>query len=121
MVVQVNQDLGSPCSGVCLGDDRSQRWSMWLNVSVCLQGAGALDMTGYDTVAIRRTIYLTIMSSLDYEEVCHKLLKNTLKPGMEVCILIPARLWAYVVFARCASFAAQIRLGDCATHSSGPK
>jgi uncharacterized protein with PIN domain len=75
-------------------------------------------MTGYDTVAIRRTIYLTIMSSLDYEEVCHKLLKNTLKPGMEVCI--DARLNTYVVFGRSASFAAQIRLGDCATYSQIP-
>eukprot|EP01134_Creolimax_fragrantissima_P004431 CFRG4431T1 len=42
-----------------------------------------VDMTGVDRVALRRTIYLTVMSSLDYEEVCHKLLKNTLKPGME--------------------------------------
>lgn len=52
------------------------------------QGGAAVDMTGYDTVEIRRIIYLTIMSSLDFEEVCHKLLKNTLKPGMEVCVSV---------------------------------
>ncbi|KNC78468.1 hypothetical protein SARC_09106 [Sphaeroforma arctica JP610] len=31
---------------------------------------GIVDMTGVDRVALRRTIYLTIMSSLDFEEVC---------------------------------------------------
>ncbi|XP_063933775.1 pre-mRNA-splicing factor CWC22 homolog [Zophobas morio] len=42
-----------------------------------------LDMTQSDLVHLRRTIYLTIMSSKDFEEVIHKLLKNTIQPGME--------------------------------------
>ena len=41
------------------------------------------DQTEAELVAVRRTIYLTIMSSLDFEECAHKLLQNTLKPGIE--------------------------------------
>lgn len=38
-------------------------------------------------IALRKTIYLTIHSSLDYEECAHKLMKMQLKPGqeMEMC------------------------------------
>lgn len=32
-------------------------------------------------LALRRTIYLTIQSSLDFEECCHKLLKVNFKEG----------------------------------------
>lgn len=42
------------------------------------------DETDTNMINLRRTIYLTIMSSLDYEECCHKLLRLTLKPGQEV-------------------------------------
>lgn len=34
-------------------------------------------------IALRRTIYLTIHSSLDFEECAHKLMKMDLKPGQE--------------------------------------
>ena len=34
-------------------------------------------------VSLRRTIYLTIYSSLDYEECAHKLMRMELKPGQE--------------------------------------
>ena len=34
-------------------------------------------------IALRRTIYLTIQSSLDFEESVHKLIKLNLKPGHE--------------------------------------
>ena len=34
-------------------------------------------------MALRRTIYLTIQSSLDFEECAHKLIKMQLKPGQE--------------------------------------
>lgn len=33
---------------------------------------------------LRRTIYLVIMSSVDYEECCHKLLKLNIREGQEV-------------------------------------
>lgn len=41
------------------------------------------DQTNTDLVNLRRTIYLTIMSSADFEECCHKLMKITLPPGQE--------------------------------------
>ena len=43
------------------------------------------DMTNTNLVTFRKTVYLTIMSSLDFEECAHKLLKMTIKPGLEVC------------------------------------
>ncbi|XP_060589870.1 pre-mRNA-splicing factor CWC22 homolog [Ruditapes philippinarum] len=43
-----------------------------------------IDQTETNMVALRRTIYLTIQSSLDFEECAHKLLKMDLKPGQEV-------------------------------------
>lgn len=46
-----------------------------------------IDQTETNLIALRRTIYLTIHSSLDYEECAHKLMKMELKPGqeMELC------------------------------------
>ena len=41
------------------------------------------DKTETNLVHLRRTIYLTIMSSLDYEEACHKLLKLKLAEGQQ--------------------------------------
>eukprot|EP00040_Diaphanoeca_grandis_P028650 m.166256 g.166256 ORF g.166256 m.166256 type:complete len:870 (-) comp31420_c8_seq2:306-2915(-) len=41
------------------------------------------DMTETNLTILRRTIYLTVMSSANYEECAHKLLKMTLKPGYE--------------------------------------
>lgn len=43
-----------------------------------------IDATETNLVALRRVIYLTIQSSLDFEECVHKLLKMELKPGQEV-------------------------------------
>ncbi|EXJ90980.1 phosphatidate cytidylyltransferase [Capronia coronata CBS 617.96] len=41
------------------------------------------DQTNTDLVNLRRTIYLTIMSSLDFEEAAHKLMKVQLPAGQE--------------------------------------
>ncbi|KAI9858994.1 MAG: pre-mRNA-splicing factor cwc22 [Vezdaea acicularis] len=41
------------------------------------------DQTNTDLVNLRRTIYLTIMSSIDFEECCHKLMKINLPVGQE--------------------------------------
>ena len=41
------------------------------------------DQTNTDLVNLRRTIYLTIMSSIDFEECCHKLMKVNLPAGQE--------------------------------------
>lgn len=45
------------------------------------------DETETNLVNLRRTIYLTIMSSVDFEEAGHKLLKIKLEPGQEVCCI----------------------------------
>ncbi|KAK9478103.1 pre-mRNA-splicing factor CWC22 [Lipomyces japonicus] len=42
------------------------------------------DMTSKNLVNLRRTIYLTIRSSMDYEECCHKLLKLQVVPEQEI-------------------------------------
>ncbi|KAM0753413.1 MIF4G-domain-containing protein [Meredithblackwellia eburnea MCA 4105] len=42
------------------------------------------DQTGTNVVNLRRTIYLTIMSALDFEEAVHKLLKINLGDGQEI-------------------------------------
>ena len=41
------------------------------------------DQSNTDLVNLRRTIYLTIMSSIDFEECCHKLMKVSLPVGQE--------------------------------------
>lgn len=48
------------------------------------------DETETNLVNLRRTIYLTIMSSVDFEEAGHKLLKINLQPGqeMELCVML---------------------------------
>ncbi|XP_046961930.1 pre-mRNA-splicing factor CWC22 homolog [Vanessa cardui] len=43
-----------------------------------------IDNTETNLIALRRTIYLTINSSLDFEECAHKLMKMQLKPGQEI-------------------------------------
>ncbi|CAF0826937.1 unnamed protein product [Adineta ricciae] len=49
-----------------------------------------LDQTETNLVTLRRTIYLTIQSSIGAEECAHKLLKMNLRPGqeMELCQMI---------------------------------
>ncbi|KAK9472117.1 armadillo-type protein [Dipodascopsis tothii] len=47
-------------------------------------GAVIKDMTNRDLVNLRKTIYLTIRSSMDFEECCHKLMKINLSPGQEI-------------------------------------
>ena len=51
------------------------------------------DETDGVLVNLRRTIYLTIMSSVDFEEAGHKLLKIKLEPGEEVCVASVS--WCY--------------------------
>lgn len=42
------------------------------------------DQTQTDLINLRRTIYLTIMSSAQFEEAGHKLMKIQLAPGQEI-------------------------------------
>ncbi|EDO07012.1 MIF4G/MA3 domains containing protein [Babesia bovis T2Bo] len=48
------------------------------------------DSTGQDLVNLRKTVYLCIMSSLNYEECVHKLLKLNVKEGteIEICTML---------------------------------
>ena len=49
-----------------------------------------VDATETNLISLRRTIYLTIQSALDFEEAVHKLLKLNIKPGqeMEMCHML---------------------------------
>lgn len=49
-----------------------------------------IDSTETNLIALRRTIYLTIQSSVNFEECAHKLLKLEIKPGQveELCHMI---------------------------------
>lgn len=49
-----------------------------------------IDATGKDLIAFRRTVYLTIRSSISHEEVVHKLLKSKIDPELhdELCQMI---------------------------------
>jgi len=42
------------------------------------------DETNTSLINLRRTIYLTIMSSVDFEECCHKLMQINIQEGQEV-------------------------------------
>ena len=46
------------------------------------------DETQTNMLALRRTIYLTITSSLSFEECAHKMLQMSIKPGQEVSVYI---------------------------------
>jgi pre-mRNA-splicing factor CWC22 len=46
-------------------------------------GSDIVDLAETDLVNLRRTIYLTIMSSVDYEECAHKLMKLSIPRGAE--------------------------------------
>jgi pre-mRNA-splicing factor CWC22 len=43
-----------------------------------------VDLNEEDLIKLRRVIYLTIISSVDYRECCHKLLKLNMKEGQEM-------------------------------------
>lgn len=43
-----------------------------------------IDSTEQNLVAFRRTVYLIIQSSLDFQEAAHKLMKLDLKSGQDV-------------------------------------
>jgi pre-mRNA-splicing factor CWC22 len=42
------------------------------------------DMSESDLLKLRRTIYLTIISSVEFQECCHKLLKLNMREGQEM-------------------------------------
>jgi pre-mRNA-splicing factor CWC22 len=67
-------------------DDDSEQGDRSKDVQSLQHHIQIQDETETNLINLRRTIYLTIMSSLDFEESVHKLMKMTLKPGQEVRI-----------------------------------
>jgi pre-mRNA-splicing factor CWC22 len=65
--------------------DEKEEESMPIDSGSLLQ-----DRTGADLVQLRKNIYLIIMSSLDFEECCHKLLKMKISETLEleICNMI---------------------------------
>jgi hypothetical protein len=66
---------------------------VWLPVQAGAPGGATQriqDNTETNLINLRRTIYLTIMSALDFEEAGHKLMKISLAPGQEteICTMI---------------------------------
>jgi pre-mRNA-splicing factor CWC22 len=47
-----------------------------------------MDQTNADIIELRRKIYLTVMSSVNFEEACHKLMKLDIPEGHEVSSII---------------------------------
>ena len=69
-----------------------------------------IDSTEQNLVAFRREVYLTIQSSLDYQEAAHKLLKMNIKPELEVGKIC-------VFFQNCLQIELCHMLVDCCTQS----
>lgn len=55
-----------------------------LTVLYFAEDGAIVDETETNLVALRRTIYLTVQSSLDHNECAHKMMKMQLKPGQEI-------------------------------------
>lgn len=54
-----------------------------LMVAVNNEKTNVIDLTEQDLINLRRSIYLTIMSSVSFEECCHKLVKLNIPDGYE--------------------------------------
>ena len=73
------------------GDDSGEEAETAQGTAQGAQGGVAItDATDTNLINLRRTIYLSIMSSVDFEECAHKLLKVKLPEGqeMELCTML---------------------------------
>jgi hypothetical protein len=64
------------------------RHSTDIHLTVAANKEGIEDRTETNLVNLRRTIYLSIMNALNYEEAVHKLLKVQLQEGQEVTVFL---------------------------------
>lgn len=82
--------LGDEGSEGSSGDDEDESASEDENEDAsAADGSGTgsseiVDLTGTNLIAFRRNVYLTIMSSINFEECAHKLMKMNLPPNHEV-------------------------------------
>jgi len=79
-----SDDGSSSGSGSGSGSDSDSDAESGSDAEKKTEGGDIIDNTETNLIALRRTIYLTINSSLDYEECAHKLMKMQLKPGQEI-------------------------------------
>lgn len=79
-----SDDGSSSGSGSGSGSDSDSDAESGSDAEKKTEGGDIIDNTETNPIALRRTIYLTINSSLDYEECAHKLMKIQLKPGQEI-------------------------------------
>ena len=68
-------------------DDSSDEEAEAQDAPPAQEGMKIQDQTDTNLINLRRTIYLTIMSSMDFEEAGHKLMKIELRPGQEMEIV----------------------------------
>ena len=69
------------------GTDNRLWWQSQEVKPPAVGGLAIQDQTETNLINLRRTIYLTIMSSMDFEEAGHKLMKIELGPGQEMEIV----------------------------------
>ncbi|KAL7424964.1 pre-mRNA-splicing factor cwc22 [Cryptotrichosporon argae] len=72
-----DDESGETASGSDESDDEDED-------DVAPEKAGITDMTETNLINLRRTIYLTIMNSLNFEEAVHKLMKINIPEGREI-------------------------------------
>jgi MA3 domain len=58
-----------------------------------------LDLTDQDLVNLRRTLYLTIMSSVSFEECAHKITKLKIPDGYELELCNMLGEWVSYIFS----------------------
>jgi pre-mRNA-splicing factor CWC22 len=62
------------------------------------------DQTNTNLITLRKTIYLTIKSSLDFEECCHKLMKLNIQEGQEAGFHFILFIFIYLLSFFCYLF-----------------
>merc|ERR1719220_3144541 len=83
-LLEEEEEAGGKESDSGRGDDDDSSSSDEEEEAAPAAGAGPIiDATETNLISLRRTIYLTIQSALDFEEAVHKLLKLQIKPGQE--------------------------------------
>ncbi|OUM69236.1 hypothetical protein PIROE2DRAFT_23806, partial [Piromyces sp. E2] len=75
--------LGDSDSESDSGDDSDTESSSGSESSSAQEKLEIQDRTNQDTINLRRAIYLIIMSSINFEECAHKLMKLDIKEGQE--------------------------------------
>lgn len=76
-------DADADADGAAEGGDEVENGDAEMGMVPAAGVNAVVDLTEQDLVNLRRSIYLTIMSSVSYEECCHKLMKLSIPEGYE--------------------------------------